>query len=506
VVFFDTALVSPFSAVTGLDGIATTPWFVGKHAGTESLTARVEGLVSVVFAANVRADAPYQMGGASDFEQLGAPGQVAPSSPTTRVVDQYGNVTAGVTVTFTAAGPADPGTTTRTAITDVNGLASYGFWTLGTVPGEYTITANFSGQTSPPVTFRARINKPFSASLLAAGGTATCAVAVSGGLYCWGDGLFSSSTTTPTPVASAVSFASLAMGRSHGCGLTSSGAAYCWGNNGIGELGIGSLSANESQPRAVAGGLTFASIAAGDSFTCGLTTDQRVLCWGDNTVGELGNGSTTASTTPVPITATEHFTALAAGYGHVCAIATTGAIYCWGANNTGQLGATVTDVCMIPGFNYYGDLVTTQVQCSKKPIALPNTPGTFSSLVASNGTCGLTAGAQTAACWGYPSYVPVSPASFLSLAAAGNSICGITAVNQLIICWSYDNPYDYGVTIPPAIIYGVAAPTSLVAGSGHWCAISGTAGAVYCWGNNGGGQLGDGLHTPSTIALPVAAP
>src|SRR5438270_9972729 len=79
VVFVDTALVSPFSATTGADGIATAPWFVGKKAGIERLTVMVDGLASVVFVANVRADAPYQMGWASDYEQIGAPGQILPS-------------------------------------------------------------------------------------------------------------------------------------------------------------------------------------------------------------------------------------------------------------------------------------------------------------------------------------------------------------------------------------------------------------------------------------------
>jgi len=507
-VFVETALVSPFTATTGPDGIATSPWFVGTRARMEFLTAKVEGLQSVVFIANVRPDAPHLIAPVTAAEQVADPAQILVSQPQVRVWDQYGNITPGVTVTFTATTPSNVGTTNTTAITDADGLATYGDWVIGTAGGEYTITATFAGRANLPAVFRVRINTPFPASLIAAGGTATCAVAVSGGLYCWGTGLFTNAATTPTLVTSSVSFVSLSVGDHHACGLTSAGAAYCWGNNGIGQLGIGSLTSNEAQPRAVAGGLAFASLAAGDSFTCGLTTDRRVFCWGDNAVGELGNGSTTASLTPTAIQTTEQFTALAAGLGHVCAIAATGAAYCWGANNTGQLGGSSTDTCLVPGVDYYSEQITTAVTCSKTPIVMAKAPGTFTALVASSGTCGLVAGAQTAFCWGYPDNdILLPPATFLSLAAGSESVCGTTP-RQTILCWSYvtPDPYGDGGIAPPPMVLGIDTPTSLVAGFGHWCAISATTGSAYCWGNNMAGELGDGLHTSSTSAVRVAGP
>ena len=101
-------------------------------------------------------------------------------------------------------------------------------------------------------------------------------------------------------VAGGLTFASLTAGDVHTCGLTSGGAAYCWGNNDGGELGDGSTD-RRLTPVAVAGGLTFASLTAGWVHTCGLTSGGAAYCWGYNSNGELGDGSTTTGLTPVAV-------------------------------------------------------------------------------------------------------------------------------------------------------------------------------------------------------------
>jgi alpha-tubulin suppressor-like RCC1 family protein len=83
-------------------------------------------------------------------------------------------------------------------------------------------------------------------------------------------------------------------------GLTTSGAAYCWGQNADGELGNGST-INSLTPVAVSGGLTFATVTAGGNQTCGVTTSGAAYCWGHNANGQLGNGTFTDSTTPVAV-------------------------------------------------------------------------------------------------------------------------------------------------------------------------------------------------------------
>ena len=88
-------------------------------------------------------------------------------------------------------------------------------------------------------------------------------------------------------------------GTAHTCGITTAGAAYCWGYNGEGELGDGT-NTTASSPVPVAGGLSFASLSAGAFHSCGMT-GGGLYCWGDNTVGQLGDGTTINSNVPVKV-------------------------------------------------------------------------------------------------------------------------------------------------------------------------------------------------------------
>src|SRR5204862_302262 len=109
-----------------------------------------------------------------------------------------------------------------------------------------------------------------------------------------GDGQLGNGTTTnsatPAPVGGQLTYASVSAGSSHACGVTTSGgASYCWGSNAFGQLGNGTTT-NSPTPVVVAGGLAFATLTAGLSHTCGITTTGgTAYCWGDNYWGELGN-------------------------------------------------------------------------------------------------------------------------------------------------------------------------------------------------------------------------
>jgi len=111
-------------------------------------------------------------------------------------------------------------------------------------------------------------------------------------------GATSSAFNVVAPVSAVV--ARVSAGFVHTCGVTSSGAAYCWGNNPAGELGNGTTT-NSTTPVAVSGGLTFVAVSAGDAHTCGVTPSGAAYCWGGNGYGELGNGTTTTSLRPVAV-------------------------------------------------------------------------------------------------------------------------------------------------------------------------------------------------------------
>jgi len=101
-------------------------------------------------------------------------------------------------------------------------------------------------------------------------------------------------------------FTRVTVGFAHTCGETTSKRAYCWGLNTNGQLGDGSTVTQRLKPVAVAGGLGFYQVSAGGSHTCGKTGASVAYCWGANFNGELGNGSTTESRTPVEVAGGTH--------------------------------------------------------------------------------------------------------------------------------------------------------------------------------------------------------
>jgi alpha-tubulin suppressor-like RCC1 family protein len=417
------------------------------------------------------------------------------------VADGFGNAIPGINVTFTAGGPPGSVVEHATTVTDSNGHATAGAWTLGSATGDYTLTAAAANLPTTRVVFRARINAPFAVSSLAAGGMSSCAIAGSG-TYCWGASFQGSShALTPTRLSSAPPLVTLVVGLGHACGLTSSGTAYCWGANAYGQLGLGTVTYVEPQPRAVTGGLAFTALVVGGEFTCGLATDRRIYCWGDNSVGQLGSEGA-ARSSPTAVGTSEAIAAMAAGYQHACATATSGTTYCWGADNSGQLGGPAGEICQITVAGYYGDgPYVINVPCSRTPIPLPKAPGAFTALTASYGTCGLL-GTGESYCWGFSRSTIPAEGRFVSLAASYQGVCGITTT-QSISCWSYaDSTAPSKLTVVP----GIADPIGLVGGSTHWCAIAAASKTAFCWGGNINGQLGNGTLVSTTRPLPVAAP
>lgn len=149
-----------------------------------------------------------------------------------------------------------------------------------------------------------------------------------------------------------------AAGYSHSCAIRG-GKAYCWGSNTNGELGNGTTGGSSGAPVAVStsgvlSGKTLTAITAGQGFTCALDTAGQVYCWGRGDFGQLGNGSTGNSNVPVAVSTSgvlsgKTLTQVAAGFEHACAVDTAGAAYCWGFNNKGQLGNGNTTTNAAPG-------------------------------------------------------------------------------------------------------------------------------------------------------------
>lgn len=285
------------------------------------------------------------------------------------------------------------------------------------------------------------------------GGTAqTCALATDGSAYCWGantNGQLGVGDygirTAPTKMVGELRFATISVGRDHACGLTSGGDAYCWGDNLFGELGGGPPVS--AAPIAVEGGLKFTQLEAGSGSTCGITTAGRAYCWGRNDLGQLGGGGIGGqSAAPVavgPPLATLAMKQIVTRGPKTCGITSDGKAYCWGNNTALELGADSSVDC--------GD----GKPCSPVPLAV-KTSAAFKLLAASQfATCGLTSASEML-CWGMDyenlfgisglkgfcrslPYVctstPVSgPSGFLTLSGSNSNHCGIKS-DGVAYCW-----------------------------------------------------------------------
>jgi alpha-tubulin suppressor-like RCC1 family protein len=131
----------------------------------------------------------------------------------------------------------------------------------------------------------------------------------------------------------------------HTCGLTTDNLAYCWGAYSRGQLGNGS-SGSQLKPSKVLGGLHFGQVIAGYYYSCGVTTTKVAYCWGAGSFGQIGDGTTSFSNRDVPtkVAGALLFGGVTAGPvgSHTCGITTGNKIYCWGYNGSGQLGDGTT--------------------------------------------------------------------------------------------------------------------------------------------------------------------
>jgi alpha-tubulin suppressor-like RCC1 family protein len=187
---------------------------------------------------------------------------------------------------------------------------------------------------------------------IAAGAEFTCGIREGNTLWCWGnpyqDALGTSGpgdTTAPRQVTGpAAGWASVTAGYLHGCATRKDGGLWCWGDNTAGELGTGTT-ASTSPPRPVTtpAATGWASAAAGRKHTCGIRADTTLWCWGDNQNGQLGLGLSSSQDRPQQVTtpAAEGWASVAAGADadHTCATRAGATLWCWGDNHDGQLGA-----------------------------------------------------------------------------------------------------------------------------------------------------------------------
>jgi alpha-tubulin suppressor-like RCC1 family protein len=273
-------------------------------------------------------------------------------------------------------------------------------------------------------------------------------VTTGGSAYCWGhntygelgDGTYTD-RLTPTPVSGGLSFATVTAGRYHTCGVTTGWSAYCWGSNTDGQLGNGTMT-DWNVPVPVSGGLSFAYVHAGDDHTCGqITADKSAYCWGANTYGQIGNFALVSplATAPVPVTGGLPFPSLSAGSDHTCGSTDAETAYCWGRNSSGQLGdGTTTD-------RNYPDLVSTALSFITVSAGGHHTCGLEEAEFVAHcwgGNFDGQLGDGTLTDSRYPVLVSGS-LKFTMVSAGDRHTCGVTS-NGSVYCWGGNDEGQLG--------------------------------------------------------------
>lgn len=339
----------------------------------------------------------------------------------------------------------------------------------------------------------------------------TCAINAAGGVQCWGAGAqgqlgygadvaYSASAVTVIGLSGTV--VKLSAGPYFTCALLSTGTVQCWGDDAYGQLGDKNQSTSSPTPvtASVEANPVF-DIATSYYSTCVVLGSGIVQCWGSNSNGELGNGTTNNSTTPVTVTGITNAVRITAGNEFFCATLLTGAVNCWGLGTSGQLG-------------------NQSAAQQNSPIAVKGLSGSVLKAVGGglDGCALLTGGAIN--CWGDNTYgqlgndtstPTLSVVSVYNLAGATDLSVGTSSacalVGSTVKCWGYNAVGQLGNATTtssgfPVAVSNISTANGVGSGAYHNCA-SLTTGAVECWGYNNNGQLGNGTITSSSVPVVV---
>jgi alpha-tubulin suppressor-like RCC1 family protein len=310
----------------------------------------------------------------------------------------------------------------------------------------------------------------------------------------------------------------VAAGYQHACGIRNDGTVWCWGWNIYGAVGpnvaVGSLT---TSPVQVPLSGTFTMIAAGGYHTCAYRpgpanspSQQAVFCWGYNGDGELGNGTTTSTSTPTQVSGitgisfgNEAIRSLSAGGYHTVATLGDGHFLAWGDDRFSELGDQGTTNALTPLYLF-------------DPVQVSTSCGLYF-------TCSLHVDG-TVGCWGgnYAGQLgdgtllnrtimvkPSLPATVKQIVTGDAHTCALLTTGQ-VYCWGANTDGQVGDltdltrSLPVPVSLGTDVAQAIAAGNAHNCALTTTSG-VYCWGYNGYGELGDGTNVdafaPEKITL-----
>ncbi len=296
----------------------------------------------------------------------------------------------------------------------------------------------------------------------------------------------------PTTIEGISGVTAVDMLDAHTCAIVDGGEVWCWGQNTYGQLGDGTTD-SRSTPAPVVGITDAVEVSVGSEHTCALKSDQTVVSWGRNWHGELGNGSTTDSAVPVPVLGLADVTDVSVSIGYSCAVSA-GTIWCWGEDRDANFGNG-----------------TIEISSHTTPVAATGLTG-VTQLSSGPGSSCAVVGGSALSCWGRDAFgnlEGVSPhdmgISDVVAVDAGIDSCAVRSTGE-IYCWGSPTAGSIYSTPTPVHVEGVSDAVDVEVGRGSICALD-AEGDVLCWGEGDSGELGvpGGPDSSSPVAVPTVS-
>ena len=322
----------------------------------------------------------------------------------------------------------------------------------------------------------------------------TCSLHSAGTVSCWGGYPFDQDGNRirfdhdiPNGIANITNATSITSSSTHVCVTHADQMVSCWGHNSSGQLGDGTTdNASSSKPVKAQDISDAIEASAAYDHSCVLHVGGAVSCWGSNEFGQLGSGESSDSYIPARVVDIVDAVAVAAGEDHTCALHAGGAVSCWGSNEFGQLGDGTTEN-------------------SATPVKVQDIADAVSIAVGYRYSCAIHTDEEVS-CWGSnrfgtlghgetidhydfsanPARVP-GVSQVVSLHTDNQYLCALRS-DDTAICWGYDkygifsgtDGSETDITTPTELSHSRYI-TSMSAGGGYICVIH-TDTTVYCWG------------------------
>ena len=316
-----------------------------------------------------------------------------------------------------------------------------------------------------------------------------------------GNGVLDDDEVDQTQYVCNLFFVQISVGTSLTCAVVSDGTARCWGFNSSGGVGDGTTT-DRHTPVAVVGLTNVVEISPSSSHACARLMDGTAKCWGSNSFGVLGDGTTMPRLTPVEVVGLSNVAGISMGYSHTCAWLDDGTARCWGRNLEGQLGDGT-------GAN------------SLTPVSVSGITSAVGISAGAHHSCASISDG-TIQCWGRnwsgelgdgsttnrTTPVTVSGINNAAEVSAGEFHTCARLATWSVKCWGGNSSGQLGDgttndSPTPVDVPGLVGVAEVSSGDLHTCARH-TYGTAHCWGHNGFGELGDGSFTDRLNPVPVS--